>query len=81
MIYTSDMTQTVIVSTASPFKFNSSVAKALLEMKRMKRTSFELLELFLSERTGWNILDGLKNLDKKEILHNTVCEKDEMRKL
>jgi threonine synthase len=79
MIYTSDMTQTVIVSTASPFKFNSSVAKALFGDEADEKDEFELLEL-LSERTGWNIPDGLKNLDKKEILHNTVCEKDEMRK-
>ena len=39
MIYTSDMTQTVIVSTASPFKFNSSVAKALFEDEADKKTS------------------------------------------
>ena len=34
VIYTGDLTPTVIVSTASPFKFNQSVAKALLKMKR-----------------------------------------------
>ncbi|NLG89427.1 MAG: threonine synthase [Clostridiaceae bacterium] len=79
VIYTTDMTQTVIVSTASPFKFNSSVAKALFEDEVGGKDEFELLEL-LSERTGWEIPTGLKNLDKKEILHKIVCEKDEMQK-
>lgn len=34
VIYTGDLTPTVIVSTASPFKFNNSVSKALLEIKQ-----------------------------------------------
>lgn len=79
VIKTGDLTQTVIVSTASPFKFNGSVAAALLGEEAEGKTEFELLAL-LSEKTGWSIPEGLRNLDKKEVLHHTVCEKDEMRK-
>ncbi len=78
VIKTGDLSQTVIVSTASPFKFNSSVASALLGEQAEGKTEFELLTL-LSEKTGWSIPEGLKNLDQKQVLHRTVCERDEMR--
>lgn len=77
VIYTGDLSQTVIVSTASPFKFNRSVAKALFGDKTDGLSEFELLNL-LSEKTGWEIPKGLRDLDKKEILHKTVCDRDEM---
>mgnify|MGYP000909097486 FL=1 len=77
VIYTGDLSQTVIVSTASPFKFNQSVARALFGSETEGLDEFELLKL-LSEKTGWEIPKGLKDLDKKEILHKTVCEKDKM---
>lgn len=79
VIYTGDLTQTVIVSTASPFKFNTSVAKALFPEKTNGKSEFELLPL-LSGETGWSIPKGLKDLDKKEIRHRTVCGKEEMEK-
>ncbi|AGC68408.1 threonine synthase ThrC [Thermoclostridium stercorarium subsp. stercorarium DSM 8532] len=77
VIYSGDLTQTVIVSTASPFKFSGSVAKALFGDETEGLDEFGLLRL-LSEKTGWEIPKGLKDLDRKEILHKTVCEKDEM---
>nr|WP_054632807.1 threonine synthase [Thermoclostridium stercorarium] len=77
VIYSGDLTQTVIVSTASPFKFSGSVAKALFGDETEGLDEFGLLKL-LSEKTGWEIPKGLKDLDRKEILHKTVCEKDEM---
>ena len=77
VIYTGDLTPTVIVSTASPFKFNQSVAKALFEDEAEGLDEFELLKL-LSEKTGWEIPVGLKDLDKREIIHKTVCDKDKM---
>lgn len=80
VIYTGDLSQTVIVSTASPFKFNSSVAQALFGDESEGLNEFELLTM-LSERTGWEIPNGLKDLDKKEILHKTVCDKDKMDKV
>ncbi|MBP7176252.1 MAG: threonine synthase [Thermoclostridium sp.] len=77
VIKTGDLSQTVIVSTASPFKFNGSVAAALINEESRGKNEFELLPL-LAEKTGWEIPEGLKNLDKKEVLHRTVCDKDDM---
>ncbi|MDD4403113.1 MAG: hypothetical protein PHI24_15020, partial [Desulfitobacteriaceae bacterium] len=133
VIYNRDLTPTVIVSTASPFKFSGSVAKAIfndgpkaetiVETKTKTKTKtkvetidkikaeakaelntgtkyeadsvanneaineanneinnmseFELLTL-ISRETGLDIPEGLKNLNKKEIMHKTICEKDGM---
>lgn len=77
VIYTGDLSKTVIVSTASPFKFNGSVAKALFDGNVEGKNEFELLP-FLSEKTGWNIPEGLKELDKKTVLHTIVCDRDRM---
>lgn len=81
VITTGDLVTSVVVSTASPFKFNDSVCKALYgESQTKDNTEFELLEL-LSERSGWSIPEGLKGLDKKAILHNTACEKQDMKNI
>jgi len=78
VISTGDLTPTVLVSTASPFKFNDSVCKALFGENEIEgKSEFELIE-FLSEKTGWPVPEPLKGLDKKEILHTSVCEKDNM---
>lgn len=79
VISTGDMTKTVLASTASPFKFNESVAKAISGEEGIEgRSEFELLDL-LSKQTGMDIPGGLKGLDKKAILHRTVCGKDAMK--
>lgn len=79
VISTGDMTKTIIASTASPFKFNGSVAMAVFGREAVKdRSEFELLEM-LSEECGTPIPRGLKGLDKKEIRHKTVCSKSEMK--
>lgn len=79
VITTGDLTPSVVVSTASPFKFNHSVCKALFGEDRIAgKSEFELLEM-LSKETGLPIPDGLADLDKKEILHNSVCEKEGMK--
>ncbi|MDA8097250.1 MAG: threonine synthase [Clostridia bacterium] len=76
---TGDATKTVIVSTASPFKFNESVSIALLDTETVfGRTEFELLEI-LSGLTGWVVPPGLRNLDKKPVLHDTVVNREEMK--
>lgn len=78
VISTGDMTKTIIASTASPFKFNESVVKAIFgDESTMGRSEFELLEV-LSDKCGIAVPEGLKDLDKKEIKHKTVCEKEEM---
>ena len=79
VITTGDLTPSVILSTASPFKFNSSVCKALFgDTKIEGKSEFELLE-FLSEEGNISVPEGLKDLDKKSILHKTVCEKYDMK--
>lgn len=79
VISTGDMTKTIIVSTASPFKFNESVVKAVFGEESVRgKSEFELLDV-LAKECGLSIPDGLKDLDKKEVLHKTVCEKSEMK--
>lgn len=79
VISTGDMTKTVIASTASPFKFNESVVKAILgEEKIQGKSEFELLSI-LSTEGNLVIPEGLKGLDSKPIHHHRNCEKAEMR--
>ncbi|MBO8137563.1 MAG: threonine synthase [Desulfotomaculum sp.] len=67
---TRDSTKTVIASTASPFKFNASVARAVLDRDNVQgKSEFELLGI-LAGYTGWPIPEGLRNLDKKKVLHH-----------
>ena len=67
---TGDNTKTIVISTASPFKFNNSVARAVLGAEEVAgKSDFELLEE-LSKYTGWSIPEGLRNLDKKQVLHS-----------
>ena len=75
---TGDKTKTVIASTASPFKFNQSVLSALGKDSEIDdMNDFELLDM-LSDITGENIPDGLKNLKNSEIRFNNVINKDAM---
>jgi len=76
---TGDVTPTVIASTASPFKFNESVAKAIFgEEKVGGKSEFELLDL-LSQECRLPIPEGLDRLQEKAILHKTVCPVAEMK--
>lgn len=73
---TNDDKETLIISTASPFKFTRSVAKAL-DIVTDGKTDFQLV-YELSEKTGLDIPKSIYRIEEKEILHNTVCEKEEM---
>ncbi|MFZ5899539.1 MAG: threonine synthase [Bacillota bacterium] len=76
---TGDKTRTVIVSTASPFKFNASVAQAILgKAATAGKSEFELLSM-LAEATGLAIPPALRDLNKKPVLHPRVVEPEEMR--
>lgn len=77
-IATGDMTPTVAVSTASPFKFNKSVLQAVSEDTLKEMTEFEMLTV-LSEKTGCPIPTPLTGLDQKPVLHKGVCDVDAMR--
>lgn len=75
---TGDMTKTVVASTASPFKFNASVARALLGKDAVTgKDEFSLLEI-LSAAGGMEIPAGLKDLDKKTVLHNRTVPKNQI---
>lgn len=79
VISTGDMTRSIIASTASPFKFNESVVKAVLGDEAVKgRDEFELLQV-LSKECNMKIPDGLRDLNHKEIRHKTVCSKESMK--
>ncbi len=70
---TGDSTVTVAASTASPFKFNKSVVEAIFgDEMPADMSEFQLLE-YLSQKTGNPIPEPLKGLDKKAVLHKSVC--------
>ena len=74
---TGDNRQVLLASTASPYKFPRSICKALgIDIEGL--SDFEVLEK-LNEVTNVEIPNNLKNLDKKEVLHDEVWEKDKMR--
>ncbi|MEA4848476.1 MAG: threonine synthase [Clostridiaceae bacterium] len=73
-----DNTKTVIVSTASPYKFAADVMKSI-DSGYSGLKSFELVEE-MGRLTGTDIPRGIRGLDCKPVLHNTVCDKDEMKK-
>ncbi|NLK22308.1 MAG: threonine synthase [Epulopiscium sp.] len=76
---TKDNTKAIIVSTASPYKFTNSVMNAI-DDKYDKYSDFELMEK-MKELTKNDIPLGIKDIDKRPILHTTVCGKDEMKKM
>lgn len=76
---TQDKTKTILVSTASPFKFPSSVMKAIQgEYFKNNPDEFQLLDR-LSALTGLPVPKPLKDIGNKKILHNRLCRKEEMK--
>ena len=74
---TSDYRQALVASTASPYKFPRSICNAL-GIDISGKNDFEILNI-LSDNTNTNIPNNLKNLDKKEVLHKEICNKDKMK--
>ncbi len=73
---TGDNTPAVIVSTASPFKFNESVLSALgKDNETYGMDEFALLDV-LSNVSGMEIPESLKKLKGAEKRFDGVCEKD-----
>ncbi len=78
VISTGDVSASLIASTASPFKFNESVARAIFGEPGVKgKSEFQLLDA-LSEECGLPIPQGLADLDKKKVIHKQVCSREEM---
>lgn len=76
---TGDDTVTVIDSTASPFKFNKAVLQAVKGDAAVDgKSEFEILE-DLSTASGMVIHPGLRGLNARQVRHNRVTEKDEIK--
>lgn len=74
---TGDNKKVLIASTASPYKFPRSICNALgMDVKDCD--DFEVVNKLFQE-TNVEIPTNLKDLDKKEILHDEVWDKDKMK--
>ncbi len=75
---TGDKTPTIIVSTASPFKFAKSVAEAILKPDLLEgQDEFAILRT-LSEYTGISIPAGVRDLEQREVLHSMTSSVEDM---
>jgi len=74
---TLDTTKTVIVSTASPYKFTPDVMKAI-DVKYTGLNDFELIKE-MCKITNIDIPAGIVDLEKRPVLHKIVCEKNKMQ--
>lgn len=73
---TGDKTKTVIASTASPFKFTTSVMEAI-EGKKSDEPDFELVDR-LSSISGVKVPRAIDEIRTAPTRHDHVCEKDKM---
>lgn len=77
-LHPEDNSKTVIVSTASPYKFTADVMKSI-DSKYSGLNDFTLIgEMY--KLMGTEIPKGIRDLDKRPVLHKTVCEKHEMKR-
>lgn len=75
---TGDQTKTVINATANPFKFSRSVLKAIQGQDFLQGTDeFSILQA-LSAASRVAVHPALCDLQVKEVLHHTICEKEEI---
>lgn len=74
---TKDYTQTIIASTASPYKFGRSICKSL-NIEVDKLNDFDVAKE-LSNNTGIKIPDSIKALENKKIIHNNLYKKDKIK--
>lgn len=75
---TGDSTKTVIASTASPYKFATSVMGAIDEKYR-SMDDFALIDA-LCETSGISIPKAVEEIRSAPVLHDTVCETEDMQK-
>lgn len=74
---TKDQTKTVIVSTASPYKFGKSVLEAL-NQKQIPSDDYEQA-IMLSKLSGTKIPNAVEEIHTAPVLHKTVCETEKMQ--
>ncbi|MGI5851177.1 MAG: threonine synthase [Caldicoprobacterales bacterium] len=76
---TRDTKKTILVSTASPFKFPGDVLKAIKGMEYIQgKDDFQVLEA-LASVSGTKIPPGLSELENKPVLHQTTLAAGNMR--
>lgn len=73
---TGDERPTVVVSTASPFKFPSAVLDAV--SGTVEKDAEKATEL-LVEETGWDVPAPLTGLDKKPVRHTATAKREEIK--
>lgn len=74
---TYDAAPTVVISTASPYKFTRDVMRAL-DPKYADRDEFELIRV-MEEKLGSPAPAGIRDLEKRPILHRSVTGKEDMK--
>jgi threonine synthase len=74
-----DNTKTIIVSTASPFKFTRSVCSSI----GIATENFDDFELIneLSKKTGLKVPTSIDDLKSKKVIYKGVCNKENMKKV
>ena len=75
---TNDGTVSVIVSTASPYKFTRAVLSSIDGVKH-EENDFVLVDK-LNEISGIAVPKAVNDIRNAEVLHNTVCDKEDMKK-
>ena len=75
---TQDDTLTVIASTASPYKFTRSVVNAVSQESYDEMEDFELVDK-LCEISGVHVPKAIEEIRTAPVLHQRICEKDEMK--
>lgn len=75
---TKDNTATLIISTASPYKFVRSVMGAIDEEKYSSMEDFELIDE-LESLAKVKIPNAIEEIRTAPIIHNSVCDKNEMQ--
>ncbi len=78
---TGDLVPAVVVSTASPFKFNDSVLAALAGPEVLAGKSAFTAARELSRLTGSPMPPSLAGLETKAVRHTAVCDPGEMKKM
>lgn len=76
---TKDETKTVIVSTASPYKFSRSVMDSIMG-SRQGKSEFEVIDE-LNQLSGVALPKAVEEIRDAEILHNLECGVDEMKSM
>lgn len=77
---TGDKTETVIASTANPYKFSAAVLKAVGDEIPADADEFEQVKL-LTKATGEPCPAQLANLSDKKVRFTSVCNKEDMTKM